>query len=150
MDLDPTLPLPEILDHLQAGMTARVDEQGTVTPLLGGRFGHEHLPGPPMDRPREVTCAMLPDGVLNDHCRERSLHRQERRKSGGRRGRRANEFFLVCVMQSDRGFRRGHRAVRPHSAADGPVNDPREADVARAGHLLADAIGPVWPPVHHL
>ena len=35
----------------------------------------------------------------------------------------------MCVMQSDRGFRRGHRAVRPHSAADGPVNDPREADV---------------------
>ena len=103
MDLDPTLPLPEILDHLQAGMTARVDEQGTVTPLLGGRFGHEHLPGPPMDRPREVTCAMLPDGVLNDHCRERSLHRQERRKSGGRRGRRANGFSWCasCKVTGD-------------------------------------------------
>src|SRR5512135_2710486 len=79
--LNPPLPLPEVLDHLQAGVTARIvadhvdllvppqpppqlvqvlEEQGAVAPLLGGPLRHEHLAGPPMDRPREVPFLVRP------------------------------------------------------------------------------------------
>src|SRR4029079_6504760 len=123
--------LRSLLPELERVLFARAETTTKTTSRDG-----EGIP----EQCRPLVMHLDARGGWSHRVSSESLQRQhefpmDRRRSG--RGIAAHEF--LSSVEGDPGFRPHPPALRADPPLDGSGHAPGEADLARAGHLLADA-----------